>query len=190
MVEKKEVVFDASIKYKDIFRMKAVYQIARHWLDDEGWTNTAASLPENFIETLYLENRSQPGGKEMWVWWRPFKIINNYVRLVFNIDYHILLLQDREIMYKGQKVKTNWGEVEVFFRGVMETDWKGEWEKHPILKNFVELFRRRIHKKELEQLRDDFKKDIDRFRMVLKDFLEMKTFLKKEIHLFPPKIPL
>ena len=182
-----EKVVAISFKYKDIYSMSDLYGMARLWLDEEGFTNTELSVPENFMETFYLERTDQLSGKEYWIWWRPHKIINNYIKLKLDIDYHVLGMTDIEIMHKGKKIKIQQGETEMFFTGKILTDWNNKWQNSPIMKYLEPFFRKQIYKKELEKIEIEFRKTIYRFHQAMKDYLEMKTYFQKELPITPAR---
>jgi len=141
------------------------------WLVQQEWE---PRKDEVFHEIFLGQNESAPGGSELWWYWRPRKVINNYLRWVLNVNVHVILLRSVEIMKDGEKFKTNWGEVEIILNSWVETDWQGTWQKHPILKNFETIYRNRLYKDDIGRQKDKVIYETYRFQKAIKDFLGLQ----------------
>ena len=118
--------------------------------------------------------------KEIWLRWRPHKIPgnNNYFKFHIDLDFHFLYLLPTEVVRDGQKHKKDIfkGEVEVWITALLETDYKGEWENHKILKYFNKLFPERIFRK---QIVDEHKRELYREVYILQNFIKQWFKLKR-----------
>lgn len=182
---------ETKVKYKDVFNLKNLYVMMHEYLVEEKWFGIGGpqagdpSKQHRDIETLYLEQFCQKGlhsgGKEMWIYWRAFKRpegkYSGYLRYRLNIDFHGVYIQDREIVHQGKKIKVQWGELEMFFNGAVQTDYKNQWKNHWFLNNFQELYERRIINQELEKHEKQLWREIYKLTGVIKRYLDMRVFI-------------
>lgn len=181
-----------SIKYEDIFNLKELYKATRDWLIFNGYTTSKDS--EN-MEKFYLEKVSSSGAKEIWVWWRTSRVPHDskYFKYHINIDFHTLGMKEVEVMHQGQKIKANKGEVELMINCfiVLEPDEKFEFKKSAVGRLggpwLTNLFRKRIHKKQIDSHKQDLKSDLVALQGFIKEFLELKSFLPKSEKFYPSK---
>lgn len=194
MVYEKLTAADFRIKYKDFFHMKKLYIMVHEWLVEFGWfppSDVAGGRSyEDWPEVLYFQKESQKRGTELWIWWRFVKKIEDasYWQYTLNIDWHIILLKDTQVMHKGVKYDTNWGEVEISIKAEVVADAKGEWEKHWFLKHYNDIFRGRIFRQELEKHKIELYRESYRLQEAIKSYLALKTYLPEpeaEAHFFP-----
>lgn len=175
------------LKHKDYFSMKGLYVVMHEWLVDEGY---ATRSDPDFPETFYLHREvGGTAGNELWIWWRmkkfPNNVFNSYYRYRIDIDFHIILLRPAEIMYEGQKFKADWGEPEITVTATCESDWQGTWKNHWFLKNFHDIFWKRIFKNEFEAHKNELYREAYRFQEAIKTYLKLKTYLPEpELHRF------
>lgn len=172
-----------SVKVEDVYDLKSLYKVIKEWLDEENYYDEYGD--EKFREKLYLD-RTTKGGKELWIWWRTIKYPEGvkektgYVRYLIDINYHVLGMNKVEVMNKGKKIKLDKGEVEVMITADLELDYRKEWEKHGLLRNFIDLFQRRIYKKELETHKTLLYKEAYRLQALIKRYLEAKGLFSPE----------
>lgn len=166
------------IKHKDYFSMRGLYVVMHEWLVEEGWATR--SDPE-FPETFYLHRDTLSAGAELWIWWRvekfPNNVFNSYYKYKMNIDFHVILLEDAEIIFEGQKFKANRGEPEIKVKATCVSDWQKTWAKHWLLKNFQELFWKRIFKNEFEMHKHELYREAYRFQEAIKTYMKLRTYL-------------
>jgi hypothetical protein len=178
------------IKYKDYLHLRYLYIMMHEWLVEEGYASrTDSEFPEHF----YLFRETQKSGNEKWIWWRTEKIPNdnNYYKYVLDIDIHVILLKDVEVIHQGQKFPTNWGEPEIKIRARLIKDYKHSWRNHWLLKHLDKVFHQRIFKKELEAHKLEFYREAYRFQEAIKTFLKLKTYLPEpELQRFWPELGL
>ena len=163
------------VKATDVVHLNAFY-IALH---DYLWREEYSPAKDaGFPETYYWESRTQKGGREMWVWWRPFKKIKSdsfYLRHLV-VDIHGVGVNPVEVMRHGKKWKVQKGKVEVLVKVKLRLDPEGKWQKHWFLKTIFELFWKRIYKKRIDMHKQQLLKDSFKFNEMVKRMMELNTF--------------
>ena len=178
------------VKYKDVFHLKNLYVMMHEYLMEEGWAGPSGGVAgpnaHMDIESLYLEKFNQKGlhsgGKELWIYWRAKKKYegkySGYFRFGLDIDFHGVYIRDQEVMHAGKKMKINWGELEIFFRPYLETDYKEQkWSEHWFLKHIKPLYENRIMDQEFEKREKELWREAYRLQGKVKKFLNLRTFI-------------
>ena len=169
---------DVRVKFRDYFSMLHLYNIMYEWLIFEKWSKRDAHFPEE----LFLQRENPEKGREYWIWWRLEKkgMNSKYWRWYLDVDTHAVLVKDSEIMHNGKKYKTNWGQPDIKLYAKLVFDPDGLLQKSPLTKHFVEIFRKRIMKATGRHQQEAFKRELMRFRDMLKKYVQMKTYLPEE----------
>lgn len=171
------------VKHKDFVYLKGLYTMMHEWYIENGYgPRKDAAFPEAF----YFQ-KEEKGAREIWAWWRGAKTFegNSYYKYTLDMDMHVVALKDTEIIHKGTKFKTNWGEPEIKIWARLILDYQDTWKKHWLLKNFNEVFHKRIFVDEFDQHRLTLYRDAVRFQDAVKRFFKMKTFIPEpELHGF------
>ncbi|MBI2546589.1 hypothetical protein HYV81_05405 [Candidatus Woesearchaeota archaeon] len=165
------------VKYKDYFHMKNLYIMMREWLIEEGFVPRTDT---EFNEELYLQREHQKAGEELWIWWRFIKKPHrggNYWAYSLDIDFHVILLREVEVMHQGVKYKTNWGEPEIIMTARLIEDYEGLWRKNAFMSELHKIFIKRLFKKELESHRLELYREVYRLQEAIKTYFKLKTFL-------------
>ena len=178
-----------SVKYKDVYSLKNLYIMMHELLQEEGWlgfeSQEADMAAHSDIEALYSENVYQKGihfgGKEMWIWWRAQKHHegrrSDYFLNTLDIDWHMSYMQEREIVHQGKKMKTQWGEIEMFFRARIISDIGHKWEHSWFLKHVKHIYEERIMHAHIEKREKDLWRDVYRIQSKVKAYLKLKTWM-------------
>ncbi len=142
-----------SIKVEQPFHLKNLYQFMHLWLLENGFVSKDGDKDK--WETFYLEKRGQVN--EHWMEWDLIKNIegNSYYRFKLNIKMHTLGMKKIEVMQEGKKVKLDHGEIEIVFKGSLETDIGGKWKSHWFLKHFKDNYDQRIFKEEFYSMHEE-----------------------------------
>ena len=132
------------VKYNGPINLKNFYRELHDWVVENEFVDSRSN--EDFPELLYYDSRSQPGGGEVWIWWRPVKKpqSNPFYRYVLRISFHLFKMKDQEMMYNNKKYKFKYAENKIIITAILETDYDQKWRKSPFLKQVYELFWRRI----------------------------------------------
>ena len=173
------------VKYRDVFSLRNLYIMLHQLLLEENWRGVDGSSDHEDIETLYSENVYQRGihrgGKELWFWWRAYKSLegkySGYLRNRLDIDAHLVYLQNVEVVHQGKKMTAQQGEIEMFFRARIESDYNNEWEKHWFLKYIKPIYEKRILHIEIEKREKELWRDAFRIHAKIKQFLQLRTFV-------------
>lgn len=178
-----------SVKYVDVFSLQNLYVTMHEFLQEEGWLGfegkEEAMEAHTDIETLYSENVFQhgihKGGKEYWIWWRAQKHYegrrSDYFLNVLDLDWHCARAEPREIVYQGKKMKTAWGEFEMFFNARIISDIGHKWENHAFLKHFKRIYEDRIMSINIEKREKDLWRDVYRLQSKVKAYLNLRTWM-------------
>jgi hypothetical protein len=166
-----------TVKFKENFHLKNLYTRMHEWLVQEQWVTRS---DKDFPEVFCGQNEAALGGTEIWWNWRPKKEKNSFIRWDLDINGHVILLRNVEVMKEGKKFKTNWGEVEIILTAIVNLDYNKRWQKHPILKNFLGLYVDIIKEKEFEKERDELRREMYRFQETIKEYLKMRKRLPEE----------
>lgn len=184
------------IKYSDVFSLRNLYIMAHQLLLEEGWTGMEGDSDHADVEKLYSENVFQKGihrgGKEIWYWWRMVKYpegkYSGYLRNLLDMDVHIVYLQDTEAIHQGKKIKVQNGEIEIFFRPRIESDYGArKWSEHWFLRHFKHVYEHRWIRDELEKREKELWRDVYRIHAKIKNYLELRTFLPEAPPFFAKK---
>ncbi|MBI3034988.1 hypothetical protein HYY71_01575 [Candidatus Woesearchaeota archaeon] len=173
------------VKYRDVFSLRNLYVMLHNTLLEEGWRGVDGDDYLEDIETFYSENVYQKGihrgGKELWFWWRAYKSLESktsgYLRNRLDIDAHVVYLQNVEVVHQGKKMTAQNGEIEMFFRARIESDWNNEWQNHKFLKYVKPIYEKRILHVEIEKREKELWRDAYRIHAKVKQFLQLRTFV-------------
>lgn len=180
----KEVAF-FEIEKEDIFHLKNLYKMMQEWLslnqfysvDNDYGNEPDPKKRDSNIETLYFQRVLQDGKSEHHIWWRTHKIPrqNKYYKYYLKVDIQTLNMGSKEITVRGEKIKTNQGDVIIRCRAFLVLDYRHEWRKHWFLKHFHHLFLQYFYKKQIDYLKTDVWLTTYKFQDVIKQYLSMKT---------------
>ncbi|MBI2657993.1 hypothetical protein HYX08_04855 [Candidatus Woesearchaeota archaeon] len=173
------------VKYNDVFSLRNLYIMLHEFLLEENWKGAENDQGHEDIETLYSENVYQKGihrgGKELWFWWRAHKFFegkhSGYLINKLDIDAHVVYLQTVEIVHQGKKMNAHKGEIELFFRARIESDYNNQWDKHWLLKYMKPIYEKRILHTEIEKREKELWRDAYRIQAKVKQYLQLKSFV-------------
>lgn len=176
---------ELKVKYNDVFSLRNFYIMLHEFLLEENWRGKEGDMDHADIETLYSENVYQKGvhrgGKELWFWWRASKFpegkYSGYIKNFLDIDAHVVYLQNLEVVHQGKKMNVQKGEIEVFFRAKIVTDYNKEWENHKFLKYMQPIYEKRIIHAELEKREKELWRDVSRLQAKVKQYLQLRNFV-------------
>ena len=166
--------FHFRIKDVDIFNLKAIYTMIHEWFVEQEFCKDEADFPE-----IYMRERiTAKKGKEILVFWRFHQ--QPYGSVFYNRTYDVMIkcvgIKDVEVMQEGKKFKLQKGTFEIKVWAYLEYDAKKTWRKHPILKHLLEIFVKRIYKKEVEMHRAELKREVEDLQKVIKEYLNLLRF--------------
>ena len=131
---------------RDAFDLGYFYKILHDWLIEEGFGPDDDPV---FPELYYLQREDPTFGKEIQIRWRltkkPDAPTKKNLLFTYEIDLYIKLLgvKSTEIVWKGQKLKADKGELEIECVGNLAIDKDKTWEKSAF-KKIKEVYYKRI----------------------------------------------
>ena len=163
------------VEHEDVLHLKNLYKLIHNWL----MTHNFVSLEDNDdkIETLYFEKVLGNGNKEHHIWWRTHHVPNGskYFKYYLKFDFQTLNMGKKETMYKGQKLKSNMGDVIMRCSTYLMIDYQKKLRTHALIKYFYRAFLTYIYKDQIEYFKTDLWIKTHKLQDVIKQYLNLKT---------------
>ncbi|HDL02263.1 MAG TPA: hypothetical protein ENH20_00330 [Candidatus Pacearchaeota archaeon] len=159
----KKIVYKEKLTQVGYWNYTDVYNMLFGWLKDHGY---------KLKETQYKEKLSS-GGKEIIIKWEAAKKVTDYFQYKIELDWHILTMKDAEVEIDGKKEKTNKGELEIVFKGIIIKDYEKRWEDKPFYKFLRGVYEEYIIRKSIEEYEDDIEDQTKELITDLKAFLRI-----------------
>ncbi len=159
-----DTIFDQSVKHKGFFNYTDLYNFCFNWFKDNGY---------KLFEKAYTEKLSS-FGKEVVIEWNAKKKISDYFRLEIKAKWHILGMNDAEIMIEDRKEKTNKGEVKIAIKGELVRDYEENWDKTPFYKFLRGIYDKYIIRTTMDDYEDKVMDDATDFYNEIKAFLNLE----------------
>ncbi len=159
----KNDVYDGKVIQVGYWNYNDVYGMLYGWLKDHGY---------NVNEKSYKEKLSG-AGKEIIIIWEASKKVTDYFKYTIKLDWHILTMKDAEVEIDGKKTKTNKGELEIKFTGVIIKDYEERWEDGPFHKFLRGLYDRYVIRNTIDEYEGDLEDDTRDIISDLKSFLRI-----------------
>jgi len=156
-------LFKTKLKHKGIFDLSDAYNIAYDWIIGEGY---------EIQETSYSETVS--GAKEVVINWKCYDKLSDYFRSVINVKFHIIGMSDVEVEKDGVKQKLNKGQFEFHVEGILQRDWKDQWEDKPF-KFLRKLYDNFLIAERIEQYEYLLMGDVDDLVSYMKAYLNLSS---------------
>lgn len=161
----KNNVFEQTLKHKGFFNFSELYNFCYTWLKENKYS---------ISEDEYTE-KIQSNGKELVIKWTAKKKVSDYFKEIIKVSWHIIGLNDAEVIIENRKEKTNKGDLKIKISSDLESDYEGSWEKNP----FYKFLRASYEKYVIRNTKDLYE---DRLEDKSRDFFEdIKAFLSLEV---------
>jgi len=165
------------IRLRDAFNLSYLYTFLHDWVVEEGW---APLDDHNFPETYYVNRDDPKRGKEIWIRWRLSKYPEGMGgsllwKYVLDINWKLVGVKDTEVVWKGQKVKTNRGELEMDGIGMIIIDTEKAFEKG-IFKQFKKVYYDRLMRRQMGMHWKAVYNDAYRLRDMIMNYFKLETF--------------
>jgi hypothetical protein len=164
MAQKKEV-YKEKFKHTGYWNYKEVYDFLFHWFHDHQY---------KIHENLYNE-KIIASGKEVIIKWEAEKKVTDYFKYQVKADWHILHMKDVEVEVDGKKVKTQNGEVEIIFKGILIKDYEKRWEDKPFWKFFRGIYEQYVIRETVDEFEDHVEDDVREMIGELKAMLKLEA---------------
>lgn len=158
-----------------------VYRDARYFLMQEQYVDESSP---GFPETFFWLSHSAQEGDEFWFWWRPHKVLSPAWRPAniwkyFKLNFHGHKLKPMEIMHEGKKQKVYKGKFEVYVDAMLKIE-PPQWGKQtPFKKAALEIFWKRLYRKNIEMFRKEVLDDAYKFQAYFKQIFRQQSFTPK-----------
>jgi len=162
------VVKGLKVVYKGLFDMSDLYKEIKSWLDNKNYGDENS----DFKEETYVE-RLKGDSKQIEVKWICEKDASDYSKNQIIITFFAVGLSEAEIDWKGKKIKTNQGEIEINISSNLITNAAGKWDQKSLMKRMYEkmIVKDRIQDEMIELYNDTYS-----LQDTIKSFLELRQF--------------
>ena len=113
----KNSVFKQTIKNKGFFNYPELYNFCYNWFKDNKY---------KLSEDSYTE-KIQGNGKEILIEWTAKRKVSDYFKEEISIKWHILGMNDAEVMVGDRKEKTNKGDLKMVIAASLVSDHEDNW---------------------------------------------------------------
>ena len=130
MVEKKQLVYDLTIKYKGPMSIDGFYKEVDKWISSAGLEKELKRKTEDVTSS---------GKKIEWIieaWSNPTRAVKPVVRLRALFDH----VKEIKIKKKGRTLRMNQADVLIVIDGFVETSLTSRWSQKPTYQFFRTLF--------------------------------------------------
>ena len=168
----KNQIFASQIKYDGILDFGEFYKFCYDYLTSE--------LGFDVIEDMYKE-KVKADEKELNIKWNGTKRIDDYFKYNIKIEFRVFQLKKIEIEQSGKKKKTNKGLVELKLKGIIESDYRGQYETKPFLRFIRNVYEKWIIPSKIEVKEGTLIGSCDEFLGQAKAFLDLEGKDKAQI---------
>ena len=165
---------------KEAYNLGYIYVLIHDWLVEEGWA--PRDKDADFNEVSYLQRDNPNFGKELRIRWRleqPGFESKQLFSYLMDLEFYTLGLKDTEIVYKGNKVKTDSSEFELKCTAYLVLDKDGFIGKS-IFKDFKKLLYDRWIKAQTVRHKQFVYVSAYRLRDFIADYFKQPVILGKE----------
>ena len=119
---------ETQINFKGLHNFELLYKMIFDWLKVQKYEHYPTGTDN--VETYFQETLISPGGpKNNWIWWRTRRKESDMFYYHIEINMQTLVLNTKEVVFKGEKIKMNDGEINIFIKGFLEVDPTGQWRE-------------------------------------------------------------
>jgi len=165
---KEDVIFSrAKLKYNGPFDIKELYRKTRIWLMQEGYSDPSKK------EEKYLE-KIKPEGKTIEILWVTSKDKEaGYFRLKIEVEFFLKQIKEGETEYKGRKVKSDTGEIEMFISSSLIRNANQKWNEHGMM---FKLYEKYMIPDKIEDFKINIYKDTNDLMEEIKNHFNLYKF--------------
>lgn len=163
------------IEHEDVFHLKNLYKYIHQWFMENGYSSVDGN--DEKVETLYLQKVLSNGNLEHHVWWRLHKFPdkNPYLKFFVRFDFQSLNMGKAEVVDRGQKIKTNKGDLIMRCTGWVMLDYDRKWRDHKYFKLIHRLFINKFYKKQIDFYEGKLYKDLYGLQSMIKQYMQLKN---------------
>jgi len=168
-------------RYKATAIYKPLYEMLHEWFLEYGYADYAGSdSHDSYMETLYSIEEN-PGGDLINIWWRlKKKTSNSRITYHLNLEYLGIAVNDVEVAFKDKKMKAQKGELNMFITAWVELDYSDRWDNSSIMKLFLDFFRKRVWKNEMEMHKKLLYEEASKLQGIIKKYFDLYQFIPEK----------
>ncbi len=164
------------VKFTGTFDYFEIYRFMLDYVRDALYSDAKRY---RFQEDYWSEVWSEKG-REIWFWWKTYKIEdkNQFYKLNLNYVFHLKKIKDVEVLIDGKKVAAHRGEMSIFITPILEFDPDKKWDEHWLLKNELiqQFFLYKLWLKRRNLKMGTILKDQAKVQSQIKRFFELQPF--------------
>jgi len=122
MPERRPVVQGLRVKYSGLFKSKELWKTMDSFLADNGFGDRVELTNDEVVKK---------DKKDVYVKYKPYKKVSDYVKIEFIIEYSLSNLVKKTVTKDGHKINLEQGDVDININGFINTDYEGRWENTP-----------------------------------------------------------
>ncbi len=177
-------VAKTEIEIVDVFSLNDLYLKMHDWLTYFGFKDVQDD--NGNFETRYWEKTYLDGAKDIRIWWRVYKKINDFFTYFMKIDMRGVRMQKKEVNFKGTRIKADQGNFVVIIEAWLFVDPEKKFRNNSLIKLFWPFFYRFQYKKQIDMHEDMLLDIFNNFKERIKRFLELNTIKKVDVKPFHP----
>jgi hypothetical protein len=154
------------IRYKGAFDFDGLYRVMRAWCDERKYT---------FFEKRYKE-KTKPLGNEIEITWEAERPLNEYVQNRVHVFTHLWDINEVEVIKNGKKRRLTRARMLMDIRGVVELDYKGQWEDSYFKKLWRTFYNYFLMREDIKTVYGDkLWYNVQKLQQRVKQFLDMEA---------------
>jgi hypothetical protein len=161
----KDNVFKQEVKKKGFWNYTELYNFCYGWFKDERY---------KLFEDKYVEKLTS-FGKEIVIEWTAKKKVSDYFKEEIKIKWHILGMNDAEVMVGDKKEKVNKGEVKIAISADLIRDYEENWDKTVFYKFIRGIYDKYIIRNTKDLYEDRLEDAARKFYDEAKAFLDLEA---------------
>jgi hypothetical protein len=103
--------------------------------------------------------------------------VSDYVKFIIQIQATFSQITDESIFIDEHEVTMNKGSVSITLRGMVITDYEGDWKSRPGYQIWKTIFDKFIYKTDLDTFDVTLKKNIAELKQEISSYLNLQKFV-------------
>ncbi len=170
MSERLIVVDEQKIAYDGIFESRELFKVIKSWAKEKGYW---------FYEESRTES-TKPEGKYVELSLPLQKKLTDYAKSRIHMKLQFGPMNDVVVKRDQKRKKVQEGKLNIFMKGVLETDYEDRWETKPIFYFLRVLFEKYLYSPYISGHEGQIKKDYAELKSQIKAFLNLEKFAAQE----------
>jgi hypothetical protein len=164
------------VEYKSYYNVNDFMFALHEWLVDNDW---ATPFDQDFKEVFYHHKFMQGGLSEVrWRWLLQRNGLGDsagFIKYEVYIKVLIIAMSTAEVMKRGMKFKTNYGDIDLYFTSYLVIDEKGKWNNFFNRWLYNYFYVDRVLKRKIEMHKTFLRREVNRMINSVKAFFKIPT---------------